>query len=176
MRTILITIVLLAQAAVPPQLRVQGDGKPCEPVDGGSHVLTPEMKASLASRYRSWQVRTQCVGEATDNAIDPKWASVASGDYDGDGRIDQAILLEPKSSSNRTIVVVFMSSIGSEPVLAGDGSQQMATIPRGRRGHNFDTERDFTYENDAIFVGDYHCCGASLIWRNGKFIAIPTSD
>ena len=168
MLPILLTILLVAQAAIPPQVRVQGDCKPCEQVDGGSHVLTPEMKASLASRYRSWQVRMQCVGEARENAIDPKWASVASGDYDGDGRIDQAILLESKSSANRTIVVVFMSSVGSEPVLAGPGSQQMSTIPRGRRGHNYELDRDFTYESDAIFVGDYHCCGASLIWRTGN--------
>lgn len=176
MQTILIAIVLLSQPAVPPQLRVQGDGKPCEQVDGGSPILTPQMKASLASRYRSWQVRRQCVGEAREHAIDPKWASVASGDYDADGRIDQAVLLEPKSSSNRTIVVVFMSSVGSVPVLAGAGPQQIVTIPRGRRGHNYETERDFTYVNDAIFAGDYHCCGVSLIWRDGKFIALPTSD
>jgi hypothetical protein len=29
---------------------------------------------------------------------------------------------------------------------------------------------------DAIFTGDYHCCGSSLIWRKGKFIVVPTSD
>jgi hypothetical protein len=171
-------LLLLAVAAVAmAQARVQDDGKPCDPVDGGSHVLTAEMKSMLATVYRSWQVRRQCVAEATENAVDPKWASVASGDYDADGRIDQAVLLESKTRpGRRTIVVVFMSSIGPTPVLAGDGSAHISTIPRGRRGHNFDIAKDFTYMTDAIFTGDYHCCGGSLIWRKGKFIVVPTSD
>ena len=64
-----LTILLVVQALT------QYDGKPCEAVDGGSHVLTSEMKSMLASRYRSWQVRHQCVGEAADipllRKIDP---------------------------------------------------------------------------------------------------------
>ena len=157
----------------PPQ---QQDGKPCEAVDGGSHVLSPEMSSALATRYRSWQVRLQCVGEAKELGLDPKWASVASGDYDGDGRIDQAVLLQQKSALDRTIVVVFLSSGGAAPVLAGDGSMHLGTVNRGSRGHDYEAVRDFTFTRDAIATGDYHCCGFSLVWRSGRFVRIFTHD
>lgn len=168
--------VLMAAFVLSAQTLLQNDGTPCNPVDGGSHVLTAKMNAVLASRYRSWQVRHQCVAEATENGVDPKWGSVASGDYDGDGKIDQAVLLRLKTSASRTIVVVFLSTIGELPVLAGQGSEHLATIPRGSRGHNYDTEQDVTYRTDAIFTGDYHCCGVSMVWRNGRFIVFPSAD
>ena len=158
------------------QPTLQEDGKPCELVDGGSHVLSLEMRKALATRYRSWQVRAQCVGEATERGIDPAWASVAAGDYDGDGSIDQAVLLQQKSALERTIVVVFLSSGGATPVLAGEGSMHLGTVNRGSRGHDYEAVRDFTYTRDAIATGDYHCCGFSLIWRDGKFVRIFTHD
>ena len=170
--------IAFAALAQPPQQLQQQDGKPCEAVDGGSHVLDARMRDVLASRYRSWEVRRQCVAEVTlVTDLDPKWASAASGDYDADGKVDHAILLQPKApASGRPIVVVFLSSVGNEPVLAGDGNLYISTVRRGSRGHDHDTGRDFTYTTDAIFSGDFHCCGFSLIWRNGKFVRVSTAD
>ena len=174
MNIVLFALALVMSLAVRWQVpvRLQSDGKPCELVDGGSRVLTAEMKSVLASKYRSWRVKSQCAGEP-ETDIDPKWASVASGDYDSDGKVDQAVLLE---SAGRTIVLVFLSSVTGGPVVAGDGSQHLSTITRGTRGHNFETEKDFTYETDALYTGDYHCCGYSLLWQKGKFIRIATGD
>lgn len=89
---ILIALAMLAGSFEQP--RVQGDGKPCDLVDGGSHVLTTPMRAVLASQYRSWAVRRQCKSEPSVLRLDPQGASVASGDYDADGRVDQAVLLD----------------------------------------------------------------------------------
>jgi hypothetical protein len=166
----ILTLPMAAHAQTKP--RLQSDGKPCELVDGGSHVLTPSMKTILASKYRGSRLRQQCAGE-TETDIDPRWASVASGDYDSDGKVDQAVLLE-SIAEGRIIVVVFLSSIG--PVVAGDGSEHLSTITRGTRGHDFDTEKDFTYETDALYTGDYHCCGYSLLWQKGRFIRITTGN
>src|SRR5262245_23801861 len=104
-------LLLLTSWLFAAQALKQFDGKPCDAVDGGSQALTAEMRSGLATRYRSWQVRHQCAEEATVNGVDPKWASVASGDYDADGKVDQAVLLGLKSSPDRTIVVVFLSSV-----------------------------------------------------------------
>jgi hypothetical protein len=175
--------VLLAALLLTPidqqsqaQERKQDDGQPCELVDGGSHVLTSQMKATLATRYRSYLVHQQCVGENRVIDLDPAWSSVASGDYDADGKVDQAVLLETKAMPGRTIVVVFMSSLGGSALLAGEGSSYISTINRGGLGHNWDTEQDFTYTTDAIFSGDFHCCGVSFVWRNGKFYRFTSSD
>ena len=169
-----LSIVLSSLA---PQPRQQ-NGKPCESVDGGSQALSARVRSVLAARYRSWEVRRQCAAEVTEvTDLDPKWASVASGDYDADGRIDYAILLQPKPThSGKLIIVVFLSSVGDEPVVAGEGNLYISTVTRGSRGHNHDTGQDFTYTNDAIFSGDFHCCGYSLIWREGKFIRVTTAD
>jgi hypothetical protein len=173
----LLWVLSIALSALAPQLRQQ-DGKPCESVDGGSHALSARVKSVLASRYSNWEVRRQCVAEVTEvTDLDPRWASVASGDYDADGRIDHAILLQPKpATSGKLTIVVFLSSVGGEPVVAGEGNLYVSTVTRGSRGHNHDTGQDFTYSNDAIFSGDFHCCGYSLIWRDGKFIRVTTAD
>jgi len=178
MKALLLAAMLFAPIVVQPQTqeRTQDDGKPCELVDGGSHVLTPQMKATLATRYRSYRVHQQCVAENRDLDRDPTFSSVASGDYDADGRVDQAVLLEPRTAAVRRIVVVFMTSAGGAAVLAGDGFSFVSTINRGTLGHNWDTEQDFTYTTDAIFTGDFHCCGASFVWRNGKFYRFTSSD
>ena len=176
---ILLIVLTLAMPIVSQQQtpeRKQDDGQPCKPVDGGSHVLTSQMKATLATRYRSYQVHQQCVGENQIVDIDPAWSSVASGDYDADGKIDQAVLLDLTAPTRRRIVVVFMSSLGGTTVLAGDGLSYISTINRGSLGHNWDTEQDFTYTTDAIFSGDFHCCGVSFLWRNGKFYRFTSSD
>ena len=150
---------------------------PCERVDGGSQLLSVAQKATLASRHPGWQVRRQCVTEVADFAdIDPKYASVTAGDYDADGRIDVAVLLESQAAG-RGKIVVFLSSVRGGPVVADDsGNLYITTTLRGSLGHDFDTERDFTHERDAIFAGDFHCCGFSLIWRDGKFVRIATAD
>lgn len=169
MLTVFLTLFVgLAQAPV------QDDGKPCEAVDGGTHALPPAIRKVLSSRYRSWQVRHQCVGETENFDVDPQWASIASGDYDADGKVDHAVLLETRTPPRRTIIVVFLSSAGR--VVVEDGRSYVSTINRGSRGHNFETEKDFTYETDAIFSSAYECCGFSLIWRNGRFIRIASSD
>jgi hypothetical protein len=173
MKILLLTVLALV---APTQERKQDDGHPCVPVDGGSHLLTSQMKATLATRYRSYQVAQQCVGENKDLGFDPAWRSVAFGDYDGDSRVDQAVLLELKAPRRRTIVVVFMTSLGGAAVLAGDGSIYISTINRGSLGRNWDIEQDFTYTADAIFSGDFHCCGVSFVWRNGKFVRFTSSD
>ena len=148
---------------------------PCERVDGGSQLLSVMQRATLASRHPGWSVRRQCVTQVMESTdLDPKFASVTAGDYDADGKIDVAVLLESKAEQTR--VVVFLSSAGSVPVVAGDGSMYVGTISRGSRGHDYDTERDFTYLNDAIFTGDFHCCGASFIWREGRFVRVATDD
>jgi hypothetical protein len=176
MKALLFAVALMMPIAAPSQTkpRLQSDGNPCELVDGGSHVLTPAKKAVLASRYGNFRLRQQCGGE-TETDLDPRWASVASGDYDSDGKVDQAVLLEPVGAGHVTIVV-FMSSVSSGPVVAGDGSGHLSTITRGTRGHNFETEKDFTYEADALYTGDYECCGYSLVWQKGKFVRIATDD
>jgi hypothetical protein len=163
---------LFASLLLPPSQAT----KPCERVDGGSQLLSTVQKATLASRFPGWNVRRQCVTEVMENTdLDPKMASVAAGDYDGDGRTDVAVLLE-SAAADRTMVVVFMSRTGSLPVTAGDGSGYLGTISRGSRGHDYETERDFTYTSDAIFTGDFRCCGASFIWRDGKFVRVATDD
>ena len=142
---------------------------PCERVDGGSQLLSAIQRTTLKVRHPGFEVKRQCGADLRDIInVDARYASVAAGDFDADGRIDVAVLVESRTQG-RTLVVVFMSSVRGGPVVAGDGDAYVTTISRGTLGHDFDTETDFTYTTDAIFTGDLHCCGASLIWRDGKF-------
>ena len=176
-RTLVMAALMLAAAGS----AVAGQPKtPCDRVDGGTHLLTDAMRAALASRYRSYQVRRQCLADLTENTdLDPKALSVTSGDYDDDGHKDVAVLLESKPGAQagaRVIIVAFLSSRGGSPVYAGEGNGYVSSNAKGDLGHNWDLEQDFTFQRDAIFTGDFHCCGYSLIFVKGRFIRITTSD
>ena len=177
-RPVVLAVSLLATVAV---IEARQPTAPCERVDSGPHLLTVAMKEALASRFRSWEIRKQCLSDVGPNSdLDPKALSVTSGDYDDDGSKDYAVLLEWKTPVVRrgsaVIVVAFLSSAGGAPVFAGDGSLFVTSNAKGDLGHNWDIEQDFTFPRDAIFTGDFHCCGHSLLFVKGRFIRITTSD
>ena len=57
-----------------------------------------------------------------------------------------------------------------------EGGEYLVLLRKGKRDYNYETNRYFTYENDAIFAGIFEKARESYIYENGKFRAIITSD
>ena len=107
------------------------------------------------------------------------------GDFDGDGRLDHAVLIEEGSETDGrglvgrpdVYIVAFLARRNEYRMLIvtheGGGSLQL--MRKGDRDYDYDTQREFTYSNDTIFSG-VGMGGSSYLYENGKFRAVITSD
>ena len=108
-----------------------------------------------------------------------KTNSIARGDYDGDGRKDSALLLRPRSgSANYAISVCLSSKPTALPELIREAytTGELTTIPRGQKYYDFDDGSEGKYELDGVGTSCCECCGATYIFRAGRFVEIVDSD
>lgn len=105
--------------------------------------------------------------------------SVARGDYDGDGRTDIALLLQPKSGSGKYAIAVCLSTKPTGiPELIPDAytTGELSTTPRGQKYYDFNDGTEGKYELDGVGTSCCECCGATYIYRSGHFEEIVDSD
>jgi hypothetical protein len=130
----------------------------------------------------SFPTYVQAPGFDPRPAPDPnesKSNSTARGDYDGDGNADTALLLRPKSGSGKYAISVCLSSRpNSQPELIRNAytSGALATIPKGQQYYDFNTGAEGAYERDGVGTSCCECCGATYIFRKGRFVEIVDSD
>jgi hypothetical protein len=128
-----------------------------------------------------------CAARATDAyasyRLAPKTAErtsvSASGDFDGDGKTDTAVLLRPLAKNTKLAAAVCLSSApDSKPVLIKDiyTAGNLSTMTKGSRHFDYDTEKYGIYERDGINTYCCNCCGATYIMRNDVFVQVVDSD
>ena len=107
------------------------------------------------------------------------------GDFDADGRMDYALLIEQDPEANdRSVVVPMKFYIVAffnknhryrMQVVTDEGGESLLLMRKGDRDYNYDLQREFTYVRDTIFSG-FGMGGTSYLYENGRFRAIITSD
>jgi hypothetical protein len=108
-----------------------------------------------------------------------KTNSIARGDYDGDGVTDIALLLRPKSGSGKYAISACLTSKPTAlPELIRDAytTGDLTTTPRGQKYYDFDDGTEGEYELDGVGTSCCECCGATYIFRSGRFVEIVDSD
>lgn len=129
--------------------------------------LPADCKKILKGEFRSYQPT-------------PGKANLIKGDWNGDGKMDYAVLIKRKQNSNENssniLTIAFLRSSKSYRRYILEGGDYLDVMKKGAKDYSYDWQRNFRYKNDAIFVGIGECCGSSYIWRNSKFISIVTSD
>ena len=105
--------------------------------------------------------------------------SRARGDFDGDGRMDTALLLRPASATGKYAIAVCLSSkpaVRPELIREAYTPGPITTTPKGRKYLDFDSNVERRYEHDGIGSYCCECCGATYIYRKGKFVEVVDSD
>lgn len=109
------------------------------------------------------------------------------GDFDGNRQLDYAVLIEYGNIYNadnqpigHNIYIVAFLRKGNDfqfhTVDSGTGSDYLTLMKKGGKDYDFESEKNFTYKNDAIFAGIFEKAGISYVYDRGKFRAILTSD
>lgn len=154
------------------------------------HGLPPAVRSALDRRYPGWkfphvngEVR-KFVKEYFAPSAAPEFTS---GDFDGNGEADYAVLVEHgtifdqrgRSAGKRVRLVAFLKKGGGYKFHLVDpegGGEYVFTFRKGGKGYDYDTGKNFTYENDTIATGIFEKAGTSYVYERGKFRAILTSD
>lgn len=113
------------------------------------------------------------------------YAQVINGDFNDDGRLDYAVLIQQRAEANDRgvarplavqIVAFFRKADGYRmyPVTSEGGSCVML-MRKGGTDYDYEKQREFTYPRDAIFSG-IGMGGLSYLYEYGTFRAIITSD
>lgn len=119
-------------------------------------------------------------------AIDPEvleWAeadgqnpTVAEGDFNRDGAMDVALLIEAQPDRKRVIAVCLTGADRLhriEPLGCQDG---IVAMRRGQRYYDFEADTEGVYDRDGVHAYCFGKAGLTYLLRDGRFHAVHDSD
>jgi hypothetical protein len=159
---------------------------PCE----GAPEIPTAVKTSLDKNFPGWEfpfVSDDIRRFLKEHVSKDARPEVIQGDFDGDGHMDYAVLIEygvtettqepPQRFVHDVYVVAFLFRVtGYEMYRIGGGGEYLYLMKKGVRDYDYEADRHFYYSNDAIFAGYFEKGGTSYMYENGGFRAIITSD
>lgn len=155
-------------------------------VQAQSIALPKECGRLLNKNFRGWKLaRIQKEVNAYHRQKKFPFApNLIRGDWNGDGRMDYAVLIVQGKLENaagediddRRLLIAFVKSRKGFKYFQFDGSDFIQLMKKGAKDYDYDAAKDFRYKTDAIFSGIWEKAGVSYIWKKGKFVEIITSD
>lgn len=155
-------------------------------IQAQSIELPDACKKILDKNYRGWKlagIQKDTIDYLRENNF-PYQPNLVKGDWNGDGKIDYAVLIEHgklknirgESIGNRRLMIAFVRAENSYKYFSFDGADYITLIKQGSEDYDYETDKTFRYKTDAIFVGFWEKAGVSYVWKSKKFIIIVTSD
>ncbi len=140
----------------------------------------------LDKNYRGWKLAAiqKEISDYHRGNNFPYQPNLVKGDWNGDGKIDYAALIEHgklknsegESIDDRRLMIAFVRAANGYKYFSFDGADSINLMKKGSKDYDYETNKTFRYKTDAIFVGHWEKGGVSYIWKNKKFIMIVTSD
>ena len=149
--------------------------------------LPDSLRSKLDRRFPGWhylKVDDEITSFLRESVSPHARPDLISGDFDGNGLLDYAALIEQeKSDKNETaaesqvsLVVFLRTAAGFKMHLIDPDGGYLGLMKRGEWDYDYETQQHFTYPHDAIFTGIFEKGGSSYIYENKKFRSIITSD
>lgn len=146
-------------------------------VQGSSLKLPPAAREMLNRRLAGWKFSEVSPEVEQFFKTELKGASpvLIQGDFDGNGRRDYAALVQRRS---QYYLVVFLRRGATYKlyVISNPNGEYLALAKKGTRDYNYDTQKEITYENDAILTCIFEKAGSSYVYKNGRFVSFVSSD
>lgn len=158
----------------------------------GQNVNLPdEIRGEMDRAYPGWRLSTvdEDIVEFLRERSSGSQPNLISGDFDGDGRLDYAILIEhtnfhepDKAFTHVLEKLVFLKrrkgykKLVMEERQPADSILYMTLAKKGATGRNFISGKSFTYPTDSIRISYFEKASGTYIYRNGKFRHIIEVD
>jgi len=133
-------------------------------------------RRSLDAQLSGWRlatVRKDVSDWANQAGLNPV---LAAGDFDGDRRNDQAILVEHEAK--RKVAVCFSTAEGTNVVMIDHPycRDYISTSKAGELHENLDTQKPEVLGHDGISVACFEQAGATYVYEGDAFREIVDSD
>lgn len=155
-----------------------------------SQQLPRAFRTKLDRNYKSWElapIDKEIQNYFRKNKIAGQ-GNLIAGDFDGNGKTDYAAYVVSGKEGRKVAYVVallqeakqiklhVLDTIKGEDDNSLTRGTSISLVNKGATGYDHETEKNFRYRNDAIFFGYFEKGGSSYLYRNGRFIAVVTSD
>lgn len=143
----------------------------------------------LDKRFPSWkyvEARAEIDRFLRERVTADARAEIVSGDWNGDTRLDYAVLIEHGETLNyqgkvigkNVYLVAFLNKArGFRYNVLDVGTSDFLMLARkGSKAYDYETRKHFRYRNDAIFVGIFEKAGISYVYERKRFRGVTTSD
>lgn len=149
-------------------------------------TLAPECRKILNKKFPGWkygEIRPD-ISEYFKSIGSNKRLNSVKGDWNGDGSLDYAVLIEHgklknylgEVIGNRRLLIPFIRTSKGFRHFVFYGAEYITAIKKGSKDYNYETDKNFHYKTDAIFDGFFEKAGVSYVWNKTKFKVIVTSD
>lgn len=101
---------------------------------------------------------------------------LTTGDFDGNGKIDQAFLIEHKKA--KKIAICLATAKSTKLVILNNPycHDYISTSRAGGNHYNFGTSKTETITNDGVSISCFQKAGATYVYETGTFRQIVDSD
>jgi hypothetical protein len=141
------------------------------------HALPTSVRVMLNLRFSGWRFSDVSPEVRQFFKENMRGASpvVISGDFDGNGRRDYAVLVQWRA---RYYLVIFLRRTADYKmyVIKDPNGEYLILARKGTRDYNYNEQKEITYANDAIMTGIFEKGGSSYIFKNGGFRSFISSD
>jgi hypothetical protein len=139
--------------------------------------LPPSVRVMLNRRFAGWKfsdVRPEVKQFFKENMRGTSPVLI-SGDFDGNGRLDYAALIQQGS---RYYLVIFLRQRADYKIytVRNPDGEYLIRARKGSRDYNYEEQKEITYANDAILAGIFEKGGSSYVFKNGRFVSFVSSD
>jgi hypothetical protein len=149
--------------------------------------LPPQARDALYLRFPDWRYADICDEVRQEFKQDANIRpDLISGDFDGDGRADYAALIfhgTTRVEQNEVVgpdfkLVIFLARDQTYQlqVIEDPGGEYIELIHKGDRLYDYEAQKEFTLEHDAIDAIIFEKGATSYVYENGCFRAIITGD
>ncbi len=158
---------------------------------GQSVELPNQIVESLNVSYPGWRfslVDAEVSDFVSERSPGAK-PNLISGDFDGDGESDFAMLIEHSNFDEPGTAIthemerlaffrrgdgytkyILEEASGANPIV------YLTLAKKGTRGREFESGKEFKYANDSISISFFEKAGGTYIFENGKFRYVNESD
>ena len=146
------------------------------------------IRIKLDKRFPGWRFAN--VGDEIRRAL-KEYAPEAQpelvrGDFDGNGKVDYALLIEQGEDFNNEgvaasrkihLVALLRNRKGYRLYhVASPAGDYLLLWKKGNRLYNYETQKKFILANDAVEAVTFEKAGTTYVYKKGKFRAILTGD